>query len=125
MRSDAAGFTLIEVLVALAVCGALVAAMSPIFGWNIMQSRLAETRLSMAAAERSLLEALPDRDKLKAGSASGSLGDIVWHMNVSPIRAREGDIDTSWLPYRINVQMLAPDGMTGGFETIRLGRKEP
>ena len=125
MPSDEAGFTLVEVLVALAVCGALVAAMSPVFGWNIMQSRQAATRLSMAAAERSLLEALPGRGQLKTGLASGTLGDISWRMNVLPMRASEQGIETNWLPYRINVQMVGPDGITGGFETIRLGRKTP
>ena len=90
-----------------------------------MQSRQAEARLVMAAAERSLLEALPDRDGLKTGSATGTIGNIGWRMSVTPIKPAEGATESGWLPYRISVQLASQDGMTGGFETIRLGRKEP
>ena len=62
-RRDA-GFTLFEVLVALGVCGFVVAALVPVLRANAFQARSADGRLALVLAERRILESLPAGERL-------------------------------------------------------------
>ena len=120
--SREAGFTLVEVLVALAVCGALLAAMAPVFGWNIGQARGSAARLDLASVESVLLESLPERALLGPGTAIGEIGTWSWRMVVTAM-PQTGEGVARWTPYLIRMQITGPEGASGRFETIRLGRK--
>jgi prepilin-type N-terminal cleavage/methylation domain-containing protein len=123
--SSTAGFTLLEVLVALAACGAIIAAIAPAFSANARNARLAESRIALAAAERSLLDILPARDKLTDGVARGVINGVDWRMRVTslPHEVEEGQAPVPWIAYSIVVDFSTRDGMTSRIETVRLGRE--
>ena len=117
------GFTLFEVLVALGVCGVMVASFVPVVRANVAQARSADGRLALVMAERSVLEAMPARGELEEGVVNGKIDGVAFRMT---IRALPVDVDPEhpipWQPYRIDVNLQAPDGRAGQFSTIRLGR---
>lgn len=121
-RTANAGFTLIEVLVALALCGFVIAAMAPVFGNNLMQARRADERLALAAAQRNLLEILPGREELRTGTISGNLDAIRWTIDAAEVSVGDPAPGERWIPYRISALLVSPGGLTARFETLRLGR---
>ena len=122
----AAGFTLLEALIALAAAGAIIAALAPPFGANARNARMSESRIALAAAERSLLDILPARDKLANGEARGVLNGVDWRMRVTSIPRviEEGQQQSPWSAYAIVVDFTTRDGLTSRLQTVRLGREE-
>lgn len=118
------GFTLFEVLIALAVTGILLTALAPVFGRNFRETRTVESRLALSAAARSLLEALPARNDLSAGLVSGSSGAIRWTLEASPLSQGKGEQPTSWIPYKIVLNLKTKDGLGTRIETVRLAKKK-
>lgn len=109
---------------ALAACGAIIAALAPPYGMNAMRARQSESRLALVAAERSLLDILPARDKLGDGTARGSINGVDWRMRVVeiPRPVVEGAQPVPWAAFRIVVDFATADGMTSRVETLRLGK---
>jgi prepilin-type N-terminal cleavage/methylation domain-containing protein len=116
------GFTLLEVLVTLAVVGTILAAIAPVFAANLIHARGAEDRLLLSTAARSLLDTLPSRDKLRPGQLSGTLEDVSWTMEVTPYQLPGALATGSWVPYRITIDLTTPRRHNARIETIRLGR---
>ncbi|HMR31467.1 MAG TPA: prepilin-type N-terminal cleavage/methylation domain-containing protein [Geminicoccaceae bacterium] len=84
-RSDDRGFTLIEVMVALAVLGIVLAAIFRIYGTGILSvgRGVDELRLALAA------EAVLERTRLdldpRQGHAEGNIDGIDWLMEARPV----------------------------------------
>ena len=118
-----AGFTLIEVLVALGVCGIVVAAITPVITANAIRARQSDGRLALVAAERSLLEILPGRDELRAGAVNGVINGVTWRLMAIPLPLDpDATRRSAWTSYRLVVDLATPNGLTGHVETIRLGK---
>ena len=121
--SGDAGFTLIEVLVSLGVCGFVLAAIAPVMGANAMRARQSDGRLALAAAERAALESLPLRVELREGAISGLAGGVSWRMRATALpQDPDADQPSPWIAYRISIDLTTRDGLTGHVETIRLGK---
>ena len=117
-----AGFTLIEVLVALGVCGIVIAAIAPMVGMNALHARQSDSRLALIAAQRSVLDILPAREDLRAGTVSGSINGVRWRLQATAIPRDPRAPPYPWLAFRIAINLETADGLTGRVDTVRLGR---
>jgi prepilin-type N-terminal cleavage/methylation domain-containing protein len=117
------GFTLLEVLVALGVCGIFIATLAPVISTNRLRAGSADSRLAIVAAGHQLLERLPARDEMATGATSGTLGGLKWRIQATPAPVdTEPDHDIPWTAYRVSIDIVAPNGTTRRIETVRLGR---
>jgi general secretion pathway protein I len=78
-----AGFTLIEVLVALAVVAVCLSAIGAVIATTVRGTRGIEDRLAMAGIAETLLAGLVDRGSLHEGSSSGEISGDRWRIDVS------------------------------------------
>lgn len=120
-----AGFTLIEVLVALAVVAITLPVVGSLVAANVAGTTKVEQRVILLAAYRSLESNLPDRQHLLPGSSSGNIDGIAWSMEVRPLDEAEPESQGAgaWVPMAIDMTLRAPGRQTFHVETIRLGRR--
>lgn len=124
-RRDTAGFTLIEVLVALAVVAISLSSIGMLIATTVQGTRSIERRLTQLETTRAIAAALPDRDQLLAGNFSGKLADYRWRVDVLPFTATNVDPRQAaqWAPQSIIVTVQSPDGGLLELDTIRLHRR--
>ena len=126
-----AGFTLIEVLVALAVVGLALGAMAGVFSNGLLGHETAsgaETALALAEGQLALAAATP-----RPGAASGIYdGRFAWQTTVAPFKdTADKDLPSpAALPllYRIAVSVSWRDGYRSrqvSLSTLRLGSATP
>ena len=123
-RRRAAGFTIIEVLVALAVVAASLASISALIATSARGSRAIEQHAALVEVARAVAAGLPKRDQLTAGGLSGELAGHYWHVDVLPFAGAGGDRRRSaWLPRSIVMTVRAPSGAVLRLDTVRLRRE--
>jgi general secretion pathway protein I len=128
-RSEA-GFTLIEVLVAIAVLAVVLGAIGTVVGTTVKGIRSVDRRLPLLETAQSLLASLPDRGALQPGTQTGGSGDFRWRIDAVPLAANApAPIATSntataqpkWTPLAVTVRV---EGRDGGppvrLDTVRL-----
>lgn len=118
-----AGFTIIEVLIALAVVAASIVAIGSVMSTNARSVRALEDHLAlMQAAQTVLATAIPPRKDISPGSLSGQLRDYRWQVDVSPLGGgwEANDERVAWIPERIRIRVRATSGATVDIETVRL-----
>ncbi len=123
-RRSQAGFTLLEVVVALAACAVIIGALTMNFKEQIVRTRQAEARLMLQMAAQTLLSALPARAKLQVGTSQGRMGLVDWTMQSIDLGAgyqSANGLDTR--AYQIKIDLRSEEGQTFHFETIRLGAR--
>jgi prepilin-type N-terminal cleavage/methylation domain-containing protein len=120
------GFTLLEVLAALAVTGFVLSAIGTVFAVTLTGTRSAGERVALAETGRRLLADLPARDRLRGGTSSGRAGDLSWRLDIGA-RGR-GVVDSQkpppWLPIKAALTVQVPSGRWIRLETVRLVRGE-
>lgn len=124
-RSSVAGFTLIEVLVALAVVAVSLAAIGSLMAATVRGMRSLDTRLALIETARMIETGLPDRDQLKIGSIAGETADHRWRVDVVPfptgnVAAQQAN---PWLPQTVIVRVQSPAGPIVQIDTVRLRRR--
>jgi general secretion pathway protein I len=85
-RSEA-GFTLIEVLVSIAVLAVVLGAIGALVGTTVRGIRSVDRRLPLLETAQSLVASLPDRGALQPGTQTGGSGDYRWRIDVVPLAA--------------------------------------
>jgi general secretion pathway protein I len=120
-----AGFTLIEVLVALAVVAISLASIGMLIATTVRGTRSVQSRLALLEISRAVFTALPDRDRLAIGNFSGKFADYPWRVDVTPFTDTNVDPRqlTKWVPQSIVVTVRSPHGGTLQLDTIRLRRR--
>ncbi len=120
-----AGFTLIEVLVALAVVAISLASIGMLIATTVRGTRSVQSRLALLEISRAVFAALPDRDQLEIGNFSGKFADYPWRVDVTPFTATNVDPrqPTKWVPQSVVVTVRSPHGRTLQLDTIRLHRR--
>jgi general secretion pathway protein I len=117
-RSEA-GFTLIEVLVAIAVLAVVLGAIGTVVGTTVKGIRSVDRRLPLLETAQSLLASLPDRGALQPGTQTGGSGDFRWRIDAVPLGANApAPITTStaaaaqpkWMPLVVTVRVQGRDG---------------
>jgi general secretion pathway protein I len=98
-RLDAnAGFTLIEVLVAIALLAVVLGAIGALVGTTVRNVRAIDRRLPLLETAQNLLATLPDRAGLRPGTQSGVTGDFRWRVDIvalAPPRSTTGLPDSA------------------------------
>jgi general secretion pathway protein I len=120
-----AGFTLIEVVVALALVAGALTAIGSLIATTIRGTRSLDQHLSLAETARAIEAALPAREELKAGTTSGEMAGYRWRLDVLPFRANFVDprSPSPWLPQTVVITVQAPGGPALQINSVRLQRR--
>lgn len=114
------GFTLIEVLVALAVASTVLAAIGLVVGSNLRATRALERRAALLQTARAVEAGIPPRANLKDGRLDGAVGNHIWRMDVRPMEVGDVPAAPPWLPRHILIRIQDQSGAMVEIETIRL-----
>jgi general secretion pathway protein I len=120
-----AGFTLIEVVVALALVAVALTAIASLIATTIRATRSLDQHLSLAETARAIEAALPGRDDLKVGTSAGEMAGHRWRIDVQPFTARFVDprLPSPWLPQTVVITVQAPGGPLLQMTTVRLQKR--
>ncbi|MCK1393545.1 prepilin-type N-terminal cleavage/methylation domain-containing protein [Bradyrhizobium sp. 1] len=119
--SDAAGFTLIEALVALAIIAVVLGAIGSVIATTTRGTRAIDQRLALSGTAETLLADLPARGLLKPGRQSGELAGSRWRVDVTPMNVAGGNPDTDrFVPMAVNLRLQRADGAAIQITTVKL-----
>ncbi|WP_315742173.1 MULTISPECIES: type II secretion system protein J [unclassified Bradyrhizobium] len=121
-RPDA-GFTIIEVLIALAVVAVSIVAIGQVMSTNARGVRSLENHVALVQSAQTVLAMqIPQRSALAPGQLSGRNGETRWQIDIGPV----GDDwisdkdDVNWIPELVKVRVRGPAGGMITLETVRL-----
>src|SRR5258708_21911780 len=83
-QGSAQGFTLIEVLVALAVIAVVLTAIGSLIAGSVRGARALDQHLTLIETARAVEAGLPDRADLKLGTLAGEVSGQRWRVRVRP-----------------------------------------
>jgi general secretion pathway protein I len=125
-RSDA-GFTIIEVLVALALVAVVIVAIGSLMATNARGVRKFEQHVALVQASRTALTAaIPSRAELRPGTSSGQNEGYRWTVDVMPLGGEwtVPNADVPWQPELVRIRVRSPSGATSDIRTVRLIRAQ-
>ena len=125
-RQAAGGFTLIEVLVALAVIAILLASIGSLIAGSVRGVRSLDQHFALVEIARTIETGLPNRNELKVGRFSGEVSGHRWNVDVLPFIANNVDprLPTPWVPQAVVISVQSPDGPILRVNTVRLRRRQ-
>ena len=135
-----AGFTMIEVLVAIAVLAVVLGAIGAVVGNTVRTIRSVDRRLPLLETAQSLIAALPARDALQPGTQTGTSGDFRWRIDAVLLNitvpdnaaaalstaatgvppAAGASPKVNWVPLAITVRVQGSEGPPVRLDTVRL-----
>ena len=129
-----AGFTLIEVLVAISVLAVALGAIGAVVGNTVRTIRSVDRRLPLLETAQSLIASLPARDALQPGTQSGTSGDFRWRIDAVLLNRNVPDnaaaaLSTAatgtppkvnWMPLAVTVRVQGSEGPPVRLDTVRL-----
>ena len=120
-----AGFTLIEVLVALAVVAISLSAIGSLVAANIRATRDLDQRFALLETSQAIVTGMPDREQLAAGNMSGEIAEHRWRLDVLQFDANFIDPGqaTPWVPQTVVLRVQSPGGQMLRLDTVRLRRR--
>lgn len=117
-----AGFTLIEVLVSIAVVAITIGAIGSVTATATHGVRTLEQHLALVETIRTVASTLPARDQRVPGSLAGEIYGHRWRLDAVPYTG--GGIapipDSPWFPETLKIRVQSPSGAVVGVETMRL-----
>jgi general secretion pathway protein I len=119
----AAGFTLIEALVALAIIAAVLSSIGAVIATSVKGTRSIDQHLALTGAAETLLAALPARNLLKPGSQTGETAGHRWRIDVAPMNvavASDAPQTDRFRPLAVSMRLQAPGGPAILVTTVRL-----
>ena len=134
-----AGFTLIEVLVAIAVLAVVLGAIGAVVGNTVRAIRSVDRRLPLLETAQSLIASLPTRDALQPGTQSGTSGEFRWRIDAVLLNRNVPDSaaaalstaatgappKVNWVPLAITVRVQGSEGPPVRLDTVRLIPRPP
>jgi general secretion pathway protein I len=116
------GFTLIEVLVAIAVLAVVLGAIGAVVGNTVRAIRSVDRRLPLLETAQSLIASLPTRDALQPGTQSGTSGEFRWRIDAVLLNRNVPDDAKAakWMPLAITVRVQGSEGPPVRLDTVRL-----
>jgi len=118
-----AGFTIIEVLIALAVVAVCIVSIGSVMSTNARGVRSLEQHVALMQTARNVMTTgIPPRAELGPGALSGQINDHRWQIDIGPL---SGDwvvpnADVTWIPQLVKIHVQSPSGGAFDLETIRL-----
>jgi general secretion pathway protein I len=124
-REAEAGFTLIEVLVALAVVAISLTAIGSLVAANLRATRDLDQRSALLEMGQAVVAGMPDREQLVPGNTSGEIAEHRWRLDVLPFSANFIDPGqpTPWVPQTVVIRVQSPGGQILRLDTVRLRRR--
>ena len=124
-RGACAGFTLIEVVVALAVVAITLTAIGAVATTSARGTRSLEEHLALVETTRIVAATLPKDDGAALDGLSGEILGHRWRIALAPfVGSGINPIpDSPWIPQTVVVRVRSPSGAVYGFETVRLQRR--
>lgn len=121
----AGGFTLIEVVVALAVVAISLTAIGAVVTTSARGTRSIEQHLALVETTRIVAATLPKEDQAKLDGLSGEILGHRWSIALAPfVGSGINQVpDSPWIPQTVVVRVRSPSGAVYGFETVRLQRR--
>ncbi|QOG22121.1 type IV pilus modification PilV family protein [Bradyrhizobium sp. SEMIA] len=117
----AAGFTLIEALVALAIIVAVLGTIGSVIATTAKGTRSIDQRLALAGTAERLLADLPPRALLKSGRQSGELAGSRWRVDITPMNVAGDDPAANrFVPMAVNLRLQRADGAAIQITTVKL-----
>jgi general secretion pathway protein I len=122
-----AGFTLIEVLVAIAVLAVVLGAIGAVVGNTFRAIRSVDRRLPLLETAQSLIASLPTRDALQPGTQTGMSGEFRWRIDAVLLNRNVPDDAKAakWMPLAITVRVQGNEGPPLRLDTVRLIPRPP
>ena|SRR5579862_4764621 len=134
-----AGFTLIEVLVAIAVLAVVLGAVGAVVGNTVRAIRSVDRRLPLLETAQSLIASLPARAALQPGTQTGTSGEFRWRIDAVllnrnvpdnaatalPTAATGTQPKVNWMPLAITVRVQGNEGPPLRLDTVRLIPRPP
>lgn len=124
-ENPAAGFTLIEVLVALAIVALVLSPLGALIATSVRSTRSIEERLARLETARALVTALPDRKQLGPERLSGEIGGQPWRVEVTPFAVNGAPQSGPWISQAVVITVNSGNGGATQVNTIRLQRRDP
>jgi general secretion pathway protein I len=119
--SDAAGFTLIEALVALAIIAIVLGTIGSVIATTVKGTRSIDQHLALSGTAETLLADLPARSLLKPGRQTGDLAGSRWRVDVAPMNVAGVDPATArFVPLAVNLRLQRADGSAIQITTVKL-----
>ncbi|HUR70457.1 MAG TPA: prepilin-type N-terminal cleavage/methylation domain-containing protein [Candidatus Limnocylindrales bacterium] len=129
MRQSTAGFTLLEVMVAMAIVGFGVVTLLEIFSLGLRLGSRSNVHTEAVAYSARVMDELLARPKLRDGSESGTLASTNrWRAQIQTLRDATPSLNlgSNWELKEIGVEMTVPEGdqeRRVELKTLRLARK--
>jgi general secretion pathway protein I len=123
-RSEA-GFTMIEVLIALAVVAIAIVAIGHVMSTNARGVRVLENHVALVqTAQTVFATAIPQRNELAPGSLAGQIRDYRWQVDIGPVGGGwvVDNAEIAWIPELVKIRVRSPSGAEVDLETVRLMR---
>jgi general secretion pathway protein I len=118
-----AGFTLVEVLVALVLMATSLAVMGSLFAVKARATVALERHLALIETARFVAATLPKREQLSSGAVGETSGHR-WRLDLLPFVDPDTDrAATPWNPQRLVISVRSPSGSLFHLETIRLQKR--
>lgn len=123
-RNDA-GFTIIEVLIALAIVAVSVVAIGSVMSTNVRGVVSLERHVALMQTARMVMATkIPPRAALTPGTISGEEGGYHWTIDIGPLSGDDDDTDKDtdekWIPELVRVRVRSPFGAVSDLRTVRL-----
>lgn len=124
------GFTLLEVLAAVAIAGFILSAVASIVAVTLAGVRSAADRVVLVEAGRTLLETLPQGEALRVGTTAGTLGTTTWRIDVVPAAdipaspRKDPTDDPGWRPAAVAIAARTVAGRSLMLRTQGLIRRD-
>jgi general secretion pathway protein I len=118
-----AGFTIIEVLIALAIVAVSIVAIGSVMSTNVRGVRSLEQHVALMQTTRTVMTTgIPSGAGAGSGATSGQIDDYRWTIDVRPLG---GDwtvpgADIAWVPELVRVRVRSPSGAVSELRTVRL-----
>jgi general secretion pathway protein I len=120
-RTDA-GFTIIEVLVALAVVAISLAAIGSLVATTMRGASAIEGHVALAETAREVVATITPHAHVPMGMTSGETSGYRWRIVASPWFGGgvAGTADAPWIPQWVRIRVVSPSGTAFDVETVRL-----
>jgi general secretion pathway protein I len=120
-----AGFTIIEVLIAVAVIAICLAAIGTVVGVTSRGVRSLEQRVALVEVARSVAASLPPHSDRSVVPAAGEILSHRWQIDVAPWAGGDvvEQVNSPWGPQTVTIHVQSPSGAVLTLQTVRLQRK--
>ena len=119
-----AGFTLIEVVVTLAVIAIILLSVGSLVSVAVRGTHALDDHLVLVETARAIEVGLPDRNSLTVGTLSGERDGQFWRVDVQPFPGvLDAQTNTPWVPLTASITVQTPSGTSFNITTVRLGRR--